>query len=512
MFRIYLVDKQSGISIAKGNAFLSDRAIVRRSRYQIPIDEKDLPVSKAYLDSIVGIGLKIICTSRWMNTVLVSGMDSAKYERLKQFGFVRQIRQVADTLHKTMAKSRKFNIEYHSSYTSVPTWRQIELNNGYFLHEKGYRGKGVWIGIIDAGFKQAYDCLSLQTIYSEGRIIATRDFVRPDSGIYTGSYHGTAVLSVMAAWGTDSLLGTAPAATYLLLKSEDVYAEYPAEEDFWVAAAEYADSIGVDIINTSLGYTTFDNSDYNYSYSDMNGATTFISQAASIAASKGMLIVVSAGNEGDDKWHYISAPADAKGIIAVGAIDENGMRALFSSAGPSSDGRIKPEVMAMGKGVRAEYAPAYFRPVSGTSFSAPVITGLAACLWEAFRDKSSATIREAIIRSSSLYSIPDTLMGYGIPDFFVAYNWLMQYKSNSNNFALYPNPCREKLSVEWYNPDKAKVSITCINILGQVFFRKISNEPHCQELDQEISFLPSGTYILQLVGPQGFANLKFVKF
>ncbi|MGC8803450.1 MAG: S8 family serine peptidase [Bacteroidales bacterium] len=513
LYRIYLTDKEGSIGINQSASYFSPEALQRRRRYSVPLDELDVPVSKIYLDSLSWLGLTIVCTSRWMNTVVVAAMDEAKREKVLKFNFVRKIVQIADTLHRWQARQlRKFyTSEVAQRQKTSILWPQIALNRGYFLHEKGFLGKGIRIAIIDAGFEQTRECLSLQSLFASGRILGTRNFVFPDSGIYTATFHGTAVLSVMAASNSDSLIGTAPMASYLLLRSEDVTGEYPAEEDFWVAAAEWADSMGVDIINTSLGYTQFDNPVYNYRYSDMNGATAFISQAATIAAAKGMLVVVSAGNEGNDEWHYIGAPADARGILAVGAIDEWGMRAPFSSVGPASDGRIKPEIMAMGRAVRAEYAPNDFRPVSGTSFSAPIISGLAACLWEAYPQLPPARIREAIIRSSSQYYAPDSLMGYGIPDFAAAYAWLQQNANNNIPFALYPNPCRDELTLEGYNPDQQPLIVSCVSLTGRQIFVKRTYSAQKTTFTDEIKQIPAGMYVLQIKHSTHNFCLKFIK-
>lgn len=513
LYRLYLTDKKGDGGINQAASYLSPEAIKRRQRYHIPLDELDIPVSKVYLDSLRRVGLTIVCTSRWMNTVVVAAMDEAKREKVSKFSFVRKIVQIADTLHRWQSRQlRKFyTMDAAQIQKSASLWPQLNLNQGYFLHEKGYWGKGIRIAVIDAGFEQAMECSSLQLLFASNRFLGTHDFVFAGNGVYTASFHGTAVLSIMAASGTDSLTGAAPMASYLLLRSEDVEGEYPAEEDFWVAAAELADSMGVDIINTSLGYTQFDNPAYNYRYSDMNGATAFISNAATIAAAKGMLVVAGAGNEGNDEWHYIGAPADARGILAVGALDENGIRALFSSVGPASDGRVKPEIMAMGRAVRAEYAPNDFRPVSGTSFSAPIISGLAACLWEAYPQLPPARIREAIIRSSSQYDSPDSLMGYGIPNFAAAYVWLQQNGNNSVPFALYPNPCSDELTLEEYNPDREPLTVTCVSLTGQQMFVKQSFNVQKTTFTGEIQQMPAGMYLLQIKHSSHVFCLKFIK-
>lgn len=513
LYRVYLRDKLGSVGHIHPDQYLSPEALKRRQRYHVPLNDQDVPVSKAYLDSLSRLGLKIVCTSRWLNTVVVSGMDSVKQERVEKLSFVKQIAQVADTSHRSnWQRLRKFYVGSAGLRGQITgLWPQITLNQGNFLHENGYLGEGMRIAVIDAGFDQATECISLHELFAGDRLLGTRDFVYPGVGVFTASFHGTAVLSIMAASASDSLVGVAPMASYLLLRSEDVAGEYPAEEDFWVAAAEYADSIGVDIINTSLGYTQFDNPVYNYRYSDMNGVTAHISQAASIAASKGILVVVSVGNDGNDDWRYLGAPADAKGILAVGALDAKGMRAPFSSIGPTPDGRIKPEVMAMGRAVRSEYAPNDFRLVSGTSFSAPIISGLAACLWQAYPHLPASKIREAIVRSSSQYHTPDSLMGYGIPDFSKAFYWLQQHENTLTPFSLYPNPCRSQLTLEFYNPDRDPLLITCITPAGQQVFSRKSYVVQKITFVSEIQHLPAGIYMLKISSNAATYCLKFLK-
>ncbi len=291
---------------------------------------------------------------------------------------------------------------------------------GDLMHSKGFKGEGIIIAVIDAGF---YNVDKLD-IFSglQNQILGTYDFVDGDSNVYDDHTHGMMVLSTMAA--KVGLIGAAPEAQYILLRSEDVFSENLIEEFMWVTAAEYADSMGADIINSSLGYTTFDNVNQNHSYDDMDGKTTPISIGAGIACDKGIIVVNSAGNSGNSNWYYIGAPADNYDVLTVGAVDENKESASFSSHGPNVDGSIKPNIVAQGINVVVVNSNNEYITSNGTSFSSPLTAGMVACLWGAHSNKSANSIKEAIYKSSDKYLIPNNQFGFGIPDYYDAYYYL----------------------------------------------------------------------------------------
>ncbi len=518
LYRLYLTDKiPTQFSTKHANDFLSKRAIQRRLKNNIPITVEDIPIPVIYLSQIKQSGAKIICSSKWMNTVVVEVKDSSTINSIHLLPFIKQILpvKISDLPEKKSSWDKLLVNRSHadlldtSDFSSAYT--QLAIHNGQFLHELGYTGKNILIAVIDAGFKSANEYTTLQKVFAENRILESRDFVYPSTDIFQIGSHGSMVLSVMAASGEFNLTGTAPDATYLLLRSEDINAEYRAEEDFWVAAAEFADSIGVDIINTSLGYTQFDNDVFNYSYNDMNGINAFISQAAQKAAEKGILVVVSAGNEGAKPWHYIGAPADAREVLTVGAINANENITTFSSSGPTADGRIKPEVVAMGEKVLAETMPGIIDQVNGTSFSAPIISGLSACLLQSFPTTPAWKLRLTIISSSNHLHSPDSLYGFGVPDFQYAYQILLQNPSNNEFISLYPNPFRSKLMLQFLNPDRDNVDILCYHISGQYMFRVRTKQYNLFDLSHFISHLSPGLYIFHIKSKRNTYFYKALK-
>ncbi len=509
LYRIYLKEKK--YQHFNATDYFSIRALNRRKKFEIYTDMFDIPINRIYLDSITSCQAKIICTSRWMNTVVVQPENELTLNKIKNFPFITRIVKVADSsINRKYKKNKFYPTENSLSFYDRPL-AQIALNKGDFIHTKGYLGREVIIAVIDAGFKDATKCFSLKELFDENRIIDTKDFVYPSRSVFEGDAHGTAVLSIMASNGYGGIWGSAPLASYILLRSEDVNAEYPAEEDFWVAAAEYADSLGADIINSSLGYTVFDNLNYNYSYKDMDGKTTFIAQAASIAASRGIIVVVSAGNDGNKSWRYIGTPADAKNILTVGAVNSSGVRAYFSSIGPSFDGRVKPEIMAMGVKVFAEFEPNNILQLNGTSFSAPIISGLLACILEAFPNIKPEIIRNNVIRSSNHFLYPDSFMGFGIPNFEFVFQQLQNPNLSTNEFEIYPNPCSHYIHILWVNPEKNWISIKCFSSNGLLNFSLQTNNSTGIMLKNEIISLPSGMYYLQLIFPHKSTLIKFIK-
>ena len=305
--------------------------------------------------------------------------------------------------------------------------------NGDILHRMGYDGTGMLVAVLDGGFSNVDIMPFFDTLRATNRILEGRDLVDNDDYVYESSSHGSHVLSTMAANLPGMLVGTAPGATYVCIKTEDVRSELRIEEDNWVAGAEYADSLGVDVINSSLGYTTFNIKSMSHEYKDLDGNTSRATIGADIAASKGMLVVVSAGNEGNGRWKYVGAPADADSVMAVGALDRDGDRVKFSSQGPTADGRVKPSVMARGgKSVVGSLYSYEVDSVDGTSFASPIMAGMVTSLWQAFPNKTNMEIIRAIEKSADRYDSPDKKHGHGTPDFYKAYR-LLQGESQVKN-------------------------------------------------------------------------------
>ncbi len=439
-------------------SFLSSRSLTRRSNQNIAIQKRDLPIPPDYVSAIQAIPeLKVIVSSRWFNSVTVAITDSLFDPiSLLDFPFVTAVKSVlqvpihhVDLGKDPMRLGKQNNIEHGNSPTNYgSSWTGLEQIQGDWLHGLGFRGEGLWIGVLDAGFENVESLPVFERAWQEDRIHEGIDAMQSQGGLFAHHRHGTSVLGTMAGFLPDSMIGTAPDANYVLYRTEDAYSEYPIEEDYWVAAAEHADSIGVDLMNTSLGYSLFDDSTMNHVQEDLDGYTARISQAMTWAAEVGILCVTSAGNSGNSPWHSITAPADAHGILSVGAVDSSGQHASFSGWGPSADGRVKPEVMALG--VQAAYpnADSTIGHGNGTSFSSPILCGATACLWQAFPHQSAAEIREAIIFSSHLSEFPNDSMGHGIPNMKLAFqlldtggaaNWLST-SSADKEVLLFPNP------------------------------------------------------------------------
>lgn len=424
-FRVYLKDKgASEFSVDRPEEFLSEKAIARRLKRNIAVTEVDLPVSQLYIDSLVSAGVVPVVHSRWLATVVVECMDSLAVEKVKELSIVDSVKwvwkgeigggicEIPETpAGGNEAKDELLDEPYGYAYN------QIKMLNGIKLHEKGYRGKNMMVAVIDAGF------LNVNTIdvFKSLNILGTRNFVLPEESVYVGDDHGTKVLSCMAANTTGLMIGTAPEASYWLIKSEDSRSEFPVEEDYWAAAVEFADSAGVDVISSSLGYFSYDAEGMGYCQTALDGNTALISRVAQLASEKGILLFCSAGNEGNGSWGKITFPSDAAGILTVGSITSDKKRSVFSSIGFTSDYRVKPDVVALGTGSCVIGPLGDIRYANGTSFSTPILAGLGVCLWQALPWLSNYEIIDLLRESSSQYKRPDAELGYGIPDVFKAY-------------------------------------------------------------------------------------------
>ena len=373
------------------------------------------------------------------------------------------------------------------------------------------------IAVLDAGFYQVDAMNVFDSLWLNGQILGTRDFVMPGNNVFNESTHGMMVLSTMGANIQGQMVGTAPKANYWLLRTEDATSENLIEEDNWAAGAEFADSIGVDLINSSLGYTTFDDAAMSHSYQDMDGRTTRVSQAATIAARKGILVVNSAGNSGGGWWKYIGAPADADSIITVGAVNNMGNYAAFSSIGPSYDNRIKPTVAALGEGSVIATGGGVSTG-NGTSFASPIICGMTACLWQAFPQKTNQDIIEAIRLSASQYYTPDSLLGYGIPNYPVAaillsgnniYNF-----DKDNSFNVFPNPFNDILYIAYNSLDSQNVRVEIFNLKGERLFA-VNDIPRHMGYNSitinNLSGLTNGIYIVRITSGNKTSTQKVLK-
>jgi serine protease AprX len=460
----------SPYSINNPSEFLSQRAIDRRTNQGIPVDITDLPVNPSYLQGIAGTGAIILNPSKWLNGVSVYTDNASVIEAITDLPYVKSVSKSPQPLPgitpapptvKPFFKNEVYGetagpgarqgseigtFDYGQGYN------QIHMLNADALHDMGYRGQGKVIAILDGGFFHVNTLDAFDSLWQNNQILGTRDFVNGGEVNYEGATHGAMVLSCMGSNYPGELIGTAPKASFWLLVSEDVNSEYIIEEYNWVSAAEFADSVGADVINSSLGYTEFDNPVQNHAYANMDGNTCPSTIGADMAAKKGILVVNSLGNSGNDNWYYLSAPSDADSILGIGAVDMYGNYTSFSSHGPSYDGRVKPDVVAQGLWdyvVNPDQGG--FTYGSGTSFSSPVLAGAATCLWQANPSLTNLQIADAIRRSASHYNSPTDTLGYGIPNFLLANNILTVVDGPAmENPALkiYPNPFSDGFIIE----------------------------------------------------------------
>ncbi|WP_294080675.1 S8 family serine peptidase [Proteiniphilum sp. UBA5384] len=419
-FRIYLKDKGNSIySPENPQAFLARRAIERKKKEKVLIDKSDLPISRDYFMLVEKAGGKVITYSKWFTTLVVEVNDSLMIENIKSLPFVDSVRYVwrgdksvpGENIRPRLASySGVQNKGTDSLYGA--TRDQFMMHNATIMADAGFKGKNILIGVIDAGFTN-FDVIPH---FGSVRLGGQMDFV-PGGHIFSSSDHGTKVLSTMAVNLPGLMMGSAPEATYWLLRSEDTSSEFPVEEDYWVRAVEFADSIGVDVINTSLGYNYFDDKSLSYTHAGLDGNVSLMSQAADKAYEKGMVMVVSAGNEGNKRWQKITPPADARSVLSIGAVGTDSIIAPFSSHGLTVDGRIKPDLVSVGLETATIGKDGLMGQTSGTSLSSPFLTGLIASLWSINPALHRSELVNIVKRSSDRYLHPDSLYGYGIPDF-----------------------------------------------------------------------------------------------
>lgn len=455
-YRIGFVDKApTTFSLSAPSLFLSPKALARREKLGIAIDSSDLPVARAYIDEVLAIGDgKLHVTSKWSNSCVVLLQDTAQLPTLRDLPYVGHIKQVGlfpDGLHPRpeggpvpeSGRPTAWDANYYGS-----AWAQTHLCDGEFLHELGYQGNDVLIAVVDVGFVGVDHWAAFDSIRLGNRIDDTWNFIYNHDDVYTGGIHGMQTLSCMAGNIPGVFVGTAPRARYALYATDDEHTEQAIEEDNLAAALERADSIGADLINCSLGYNTFDDPTDSYTYSDLDGHTTYSARACNAAVSKGILTVVSAGNEGAQPWHYILTPGDADSVLTVGAADQSKNPSPQSGRGPNASGQLKPNVMAKGVQTAIVSGSGNISVGSGTSYATPIITGLAACLLEAFPTLLPGEMRAIIEQASHLHDRPDNASGHGVPSFRKAYNDLtgitepVAKELRQAGLSIYPNPSK----------------------------------------------------------------------
>ena len=520
-------------SIDQPEKYLSSRSIDRRKKQKIAIDQTDFPINPSYIAQLrISPTVILLNQSKWLNQACIETNDSNALAKIRQLLFVKEVKSVNGFPTSNIKLTDKFAIEKISENSPSFTKKifdfsygnsasQIKMHEGEFLHNKGFNGKGMLISIIDAGFYHYQTLPAFDSVRAGNKILDTYDFVNNKISVNEEDSHGMYCFSIIAANIPGTLVGSGTGAQFLLYKSEDISTEFPIEEQNWIAAAERSDSAGADIITTSLGYSTFDNPAFNYQYKDMNGETAMITKGANLAAKKGMIVIVAAGNEGQNSWHYITAPADGKGIISVGAVTVTGNPASFSSYGPSFDGRIKPEVASLGAGTAISSTNGNVTFGNGTSFATPNIAGLTASLWQAFPDFTNQEIIETIKKSSSIYNFHDDRIGFGIPNFRIAFEILtkMSILKNaerilgSNEIKVYPNPFQTKFTILIKPAVSGNANLYLYDISGKLVSTKVIeiNAGQVQIVNYDnLPVLNKGIYVLKYVTSKGTESVKLL--
>jgi serine protease AprX len=520
---VFLKNKDNNpYSLSNPLAFLTQRSLDRRTKSNIALDSKDLPVTPSYVSQIGATGAVVIYSLKWFNAVVVKTDDGQILSAIAALPFVDHIDQVmSDKPMKTSGNPGyqaaggipPYKLTDQGPVAHVKSTGAINYGQAYNqahmiavdgLHNLGYTGHGMMIAVLDAGFFHVDQIDAFDSLWLNGQILGTRDFSIPGNNVFGDDMHthGTSVLSTMGANLPGVMVGTAPHASYWLVRTEVGETESLVEEYNWAGGAEFADSLGVDIINSSLGYTTFDNPAFNHTYANLDGNTTPVTRAADLAASRGILVVNSAGNEGGSFWQYVGAPADGDSVFSIGAVDAAGNYAYFSSTGPTADGRVKPDVTAQGQETTVVGGWGGVGQGSGTSFSSPVMAGALACLWQSTLAFSANEIRAAVRGTASKSNMPDSLYGYGIPNLMNARTLLSTDDAGPiarNQFSLYPVPFSGAPILQSNLDTPGTIQIEIMSVAGQLLNTQaiVARETSTVKLDA-FSSLPAGIYFLRI--------------
>jgi hypothetical protein len=513
---------QDSYSLSRPAEFLSAAAMERRAKFQIPVDSLDLPLSAKYVSEVASKSGKVLYQITWLNATLVEASPE-QITAINALPFVEKVVLAAPGMSSNGRLGTGFGNKIGTNSTlntnaktaATPYDFQNELIGIPVMHGEGYKGKGITIAVFDAGFPGVNTISAFSHLFTNNQIVGTKDFVHlENTNVYSFNQHGTNALSLIAANQENLLVSGAPDSKYILGITEDVPTEYRIEEYNWVRAASWADSLGADIISSSLGYWDFDDPSMDYTKEDLDGKTATITKGASVASDKGILVVTSAGNYGSRGASSIIAPADAEGILSVGAVNSSLSRAGFSSQGPTADGRFKPEVSAFGNSAQVIRSNGTLGPSNGTSFSAPQVAALAAGLWEARPDWTKDKLIEYILRSSSQYEKPDNLLGYGIPDFSKAYYGeilsILTLEKESD-FKVYPNPLNGgDLFVQFGKSLTGEFSIYDVN--GKEIQKiEIQRESVSQPFEISLPNIPKGMFLVQMQSGRDVKRTKLLK-
>lgn len=518
---VFFSDKENvAESIANPILIMTQEAIDRKELHGTIIDERDVPVNEDYIAQVKDVtGITVYAKSKWMNCVYVKGEQSI-IETLLELPFVEDIEYANKSLNLFPGDpiEDKFAIEkdiptasQRITYNYGAAANQIEMLAGDYLHELEYAGDEMIIAVLDAGFPSVNTNSGFEDMINEGRLLGTYDFQARSTNIDGTSNHGTRVASDIVGFLEDQFVGTAPQASFYFYVTEYTPTETPLEEAHWVEALERSDSLGVDVVNTSLSYKGYDDSTYTHTFEDLDGESTFAARGGNIAFDKGMILVCSAGNSGNSDSYYPGTPADAKGVLTIGAVNSNGNYSSFSSYGPTTDGRYKPDVMAQGSNAAVITTNGTISTSNGTSFSSPIMAGVVACLWQSRPEVPNDHVMQVVREAGHLYNNPTNQMGYGIPNFEDAYNLLQELGIEEefllSNFALYPNPVANRLNVS-FPQEIANATINIHSILGEKL--------HTTEITPannvvSIESLSKGIYLATITAKNKSISFKIIK-
>jgi hypothetical protein len=521
---VYFLDKENvAASIANPITILSQKSIDRKSKHGIAIDSRDVPVNQSYITILKTIsGITVKAKSKWFNAVHVRGseinikslLSNPSITFIDYIDFADKSLNAKSSIQTKLKKSiDKFSLENTLvNFNYGNTQNQVEMIQANQLHLDNFTGAGITIAVLDASFTNVNTMGAFQRLRDAGNLLGGYDFVDRTNDVYafdptpSSISHGTQVLSCMAGFITDTYVGTAPDASYYLFRTEDNNDENPVEESYWVEAAERADSLGVDILNTSLGYKDYapNYPSYSYTSADMNGNTAFITKGANIAFEKGLLMVTSAGNSGNSG---VGAPADSQYVLSVGAVNALGNYATFSSVGSAIQPSQKPDVVARGQTPYLIDVNNSIVQNNGTSFSAPIMAGGIACLMQALPNKTHTEIMQLVRESGSQFNTPNYQLGFGIPNLYQAFETgLSTNDSIKKGFKLYPNPATSKLFFEL-----PLHSITGVIKLYNLLGKQVMNSVIKHGFSIDIEHLQNGLYIVNLETGSQNQTFKLIK-
>jgi serine protease AprX len=513
-YMVFFKDKEgTPFELDQPLSFLSQKAIERRVQRNVEISEQDLPVNPTYVQAVRSTGAEVYFSTRWMNAILVQ-CESALLTDIENLSFVERIEMVAP--NSSLAPNGRIRSPNRSKGAKDEvTDTQLKMIGLDKMHEDGFKGEGMTIAILDAGFSGVNTAEPFSHIFESNKINleVSKDYVYNSSDIFQYDDHGTEVFSVIGGFQSGSFTGGAPGATFQLYVTEEVPTEYRVEEYNWLFAAERADSAGADIIQSSLGYYDFDLPAYDYLKSQMDGHTAVVTRAAQMAADRGMLVVVSAGNEGNIQWRIITAPADAEDVLAVGSVGANLIRSNSSSTGPTADDRIKPDVAAMGVNTSVVMPSGNFGKASGTSLAAPLITSLAAGVWQKYPALTNIELMDAIRFSASQSFHPDTLLGYGIPNYQRIVSYLEKNISD-DFFAVYPNPAlQDSIMIQPLFPEEVDTcNIEFISAEGKsVYNAEVGFSRNTRSFTRSLVQFATGLYFVRIKWNGRTFVYRFVK-